>query len=210
MTSGLRCADDRMRGWDRDGGHVFGRRVSGRHAPRSKRTVPEAVEITTFRLADALNMRDFIEANRDIGARLLEQPGFVSAASASMRAGHIADMLVWTSQEAGQMAVTGVVTEMAHSPVPCGHRPVRRRLVDLAGPSRSAERRCRPLIRRSGCAPNGTPGDGRRNHLDRPGAADKDWRGKFKVPTSCVAPVPMRASESEHWTPRLHHSIEQG
>jgi hypothetical protein len=26
-------------------------------------------------------------------------------------------MLVWTSQKAGQMAVTGVVTEMAHSPV---------------------------------------------------------------------------------------------
>jgi hypothetical protein len=124
--------------------------VFEKHAPRSKRAVPEAVEITTFPLADALNMRDFIEPNRDVDAWLPKQPCFVSAASASMRVGHIVDMLVWTSQEAGQMVVTGVVTEMAHSPVHAANRPVHRRLVDLAGPSRSPDRRCRPLNRWSG------------------------------------------------------------
>jgi hypothetical protein len=85
--------------------------------PKAKRKASEAVDITTFRLAAGLDMQDFIEANRDIDAWLLQQPGFVSRHICQREDGHVVDMLVWTSREAGHKAATGVVTEMAHSPV---------------------------------------------------------------------------------------------
>jgi hypothetical protein len=77
----------------------------------------EAVEITTFRLAKGLKMRDFIDANRDIDAWLMDQPGFVSRRICQRDDGTIADMLIWTSAAAGRKAAAGVVTEMAGSPV---------------------------------------------------------------------------------------------
>jgi len=88
-------------------------------APESarQRETSEAVEITTFRLADGLDVAGFIEANRDIDAWLLQQPGFVSRRICQREDGLVVDMLVWTSPEVGRKAASGVVTEMAHSPV---------------------------------------------------------------------------------------------
>jgi hypothetical protein len=77
----------------------------------------EAVEITTFRLVKSVTMQGFVKANRDIDAWLLQQPGFVSRRICQREDGHVVDMLVWTSPEAGRKAASGVVTEMAHSPV---------------------------------------------------------------------------------------------
>jgi hypothetical protein len=77
----------------------------------------EAIEITTFRLAKGLKMQDFIVANHDIDAWLLNQPGFISRRICEREDGTIVDMLVWKSVSAGRKAASGVVTEMAHSPV---------------------------------------------------------------------------------------------
>ena len=77
----------------------------------------EAVEITTFRLAVGLTMQDFIDANQDIDAWLVDQPGFVSRRICKREDGTIIDVLVWASAKAGRKAASGVVTEMAQSPV---------------------------------------------------------------------------------------------
>ena len=77
----------------------------------------EAVEVTTFRLAAGLKMKDFIAANHDIDAWLLKQPGFVSRRICQRDDGYVLDMLIWTSAAAGRKAAAGVVTEMAQSPV---------------------------------------------------------------------------------------------
>ncbi len=77
----------------------------------------EAVEVTTFRLAAGLKMKDFIAANQDIDAWLLKQPGFVSRRICQRDDGYVLDMLIWTSAAAGRKAAAGVVTEMAQSPV---------------------------------------------------------------------------------------------
>jgi len=77
----------------------------------------EAIEITTFRLAAGVKMRGFIKANEDIDAWLITQPGFISRRICQRKDGTVIDVLVWASAAAGRKAATGVVTEMAHSPV---------------------------------------------------------------------------------------------
>lgn len=77
----------------------------------------EAVEITTFRLADGLTMADFIAANADVEAWLREQPGFISRRICERDDGYVVDMLRWKSAAAGRRAAAGVMTELAGSPV---------------------------------------------------------------------------------------------
>ncbi|MEG8026425.1 hypothetical protein QP162_22345 [Sphingomonas aurantiaca] len=79
--------------------------------------MPQAVEITTFRLSEDLTIDDFIAANEDIDPWLQNQPGFVSRHICERDDGFVVDMLVWDSAEAGHRAAAGVTTEMAASPV---------------------------------------------------------------------------------------------
>lgn len=79
--------------------------------------MPEAIEITTFRLAAGLTIDDFIAANADIDPWLRLQPGFVSRQICEREDGFVVDMLVWESAEEGHHAAEGVTTEMAASPV---------------------------------------------------------------------------------------------
>lgn len=79
--------------------------------------MPEAIEITTFRLAKGLTVNDFIAANADIDPWLRKQSGFVSRHICERDDGFVVDMLVWGSAEAGHRAANGVTTEMAASPV---------------------------------------------------------------------------------------------
>jgi hypothetical protein len=79
--------------------------------------MPQAVEITTFRMAAGLTIDDFITANQDIDPWLQNQPGFVSRHICEREDGFVLDMLVWDSAEAGHRAAAGVTIEMAASPV---------------------------------------------------------------------------------------------
>ncbi len=77
----------------------------------------EAVEITTFRLAEGLTMADFIAANADVAAWLREQPGFISRRICERDDGYVVDVLLWKSAAAGRRAAAGIMTELAGSPV---------------------------------------------------------------------------------------------
>lgn len=77
----------------------------------------EAVEITTFRLADGMDMEGFIAANADINAWLKKQPGFLSRRICEREDGIVVDMLIWASAEDGHRAASGIMTEMRSSPV---------------------------------------------------------------------------------------------
>ncbi|MGV6873230.1 hypothetical protein ACUSIJ_11135 [Pseudochelatococcus sp. B33] len=77
----------------------------------------EAVEITTFRLADGIDIKAFIAANEDINAWLKQQPGFISRRICEGEDGLVVDMLIWTSVKDGQRAAEGIMTEMGSSPV---------------------------------------------------------------------------------------------
>ena len=79
--------------------------------------MPQAVEITTFRLTSGLSIDDFIAANADIDLWLRNQPGFVSRHICERDDGFVVDMLIWESADAGHRAAGGVTTEMAASPV---------------------------------------------------------------------------------------------
>jgi hypothetical protein len=79
--------------------------------------MPQAVEITTFRLSDGLTIDAFISANQDINPWLQRQPGFISRHICERNDGFVVDMLIWDSAEAGHRAAAGVTTEMAASPV---------------------------------------------------------------------------------------------
>ncbi|EJN04975.1 hypothetical protein [Phyllobacterium sp. YR531] len=87
----------------------------------------EAVEITTFQLAHGLTMKDFIKANKDINIWLKSQKGFVSRRICERDDGSILDMLIWKSAEDGRRAASGIVTEMAGSPV---HAAINQSTVD--------------------------------------------------------------------------------
>lgn len=87
----------------------------------------EAVEITTFQLAHGLTTKDFIKANADINIWLKRQKGFVSRRICERDDGSILDMLVWKSAEDGRRAASGIVTEMAGSPV---HATINQSTVD--------------------------------------------------------------------------------
>jgi len=79
--------------------------------------MPSAVEITTFRLTPGLTLDAFIAANADIDPWLQIQPGFISRHICARDDGVVVDMLVWDSVEAGHRAASGVMTEMAASPI---------------------------------------------------------------------------------------------
>lgn len=79
--------------------------------------MPQAIEITTFRLNAGLTIRDFIVANADIDPWLRAQPGFISRHICEREDGFVVDMLIWSSTEAGHRAAAGVTTEMSGSPV---------------------------------------------------------------------------------------------
>lgn len=77
----------------------------------------EAVEITTFRLSPGLTIADFIAANLDVDAWLLQQPGFISRRIAQGDDGAVVDMLIWSSARAGEDAAGRLMRDLADSPV---------------------------------------------------------------------------------------------
>jgi len=77
----------------------------------------EAMEITTFRLAKGVTMKDFIAANADVDAWLKQQSGFILRRISQRADGLVTDMLLWTSAKNGERAADGIVTELAGSPV---------------------------------------------------------------------------------------------
>ncbi|BCS32661.1 hypothetical protein TBR22_A18750 [Luteitalea sp. TBR-22] len=79
--------------------------------------MPEALEITTFRLRDGLTGADFIAANADIDDYLRRQPGFRWRRIAQDKDGTIVDIVAWASVADGRRSATGIMTEMAESPV---------------------------------------------------------------------------------------------
>ena len=81
------------------------------------KTLTEAVETTTFRLAHGVTMKDFIAANADVDAWLRRQPGFIWRRICQCEDSSVVDVLLWASVADGENAAAGVVTEMAASPV---------------------------------------------------------------------------------------------
>lgn len=79
--------------------------------------MPEALEITTFRLAAGLTGADFVRANEDINAYLRRQPGFRWRRITEGEDGTITDIVAWESVAAGRRGAEGIMTEMADSPV---------------------------------------------------------------------------------------------
>ncbi|MBI3346249.1 MAG: hypothetical protein HY020_03440 [Burkholderiales bacterium] len=77
----------------------------------------EAMEITTFRLAPGLTMKDFIVANADVDTWLQQQPGFLLRRICEHADGSVIDMLLWATAQDGRRAASGIVTELATSPV---------------------------------------------------------------------------------------------
>jgi hypothetical protein len=77
----------------------------------------KAIEVTTFRLAKGVSMKRFVKANEDIDPWLRKQPGFISRHMFEREDGHVVDSLFWTSSKARRQAASGIVKEMAHSPV---------------------------------------------------------------------------------------------
>ncbi len=76
----------------------------------------EAVEITSFRLVRG-TCAEFIAANADIDVWLVRQPGFHSRRICERADGVIIDMLIWASVADGEAAASGIMTELADSPV---------------------------------------------------------------------------------------------
>lgn len=79
--------------------------------------MPEALEITTFRLAAGLTGADFIRANADIDDYLRRQRGFRWRRILEDRDGTIIDLVAWASVADGRRSARGIMTEMAASPV---------------------------------------------------------------------------------------------
>ncbi|MFZ6720588.1 hypothetical protein [Undibacterium sp. Ji49W] len=77
----------------------------------------EAMEITTFHLSASVTMKDFIAANIDVDAWLQRQPGFILRRICQSTDGLVTDMLLWKLARDGERAASGIVTELAHSPV---------------------------------------------------------------------------------------------
>ncbi|WP_406046102.1 DUF3291 domain-containing protein [Micromonospora sp. NBC_00898] len=77
----------------------------------------EALEMTTFRLAPGLTGADFIKANDDINNYLRRQPGFRWRRMTEDDDGTITDIVAWDSPTDGRRGASGIMTEMADSPV---------------------------------------------------------------------------------------------
>jgi hypothetical protein len=77
----------------------------------------EAMEVTTFHLAQGVTMKAFIAANADVDLWLQQQPGFILRRICQRADGLVTDMLLWKSARDGERAASGIVSELAHSPV---------------------------------------------------------------------------------------------
>ncbi|WP_413989063.1 hypothetical protein ACMDCR_24120 [Labrys okinawensis] len=79
--------------------------------------MPEAVEITTFRLADGVDMAAFIAANEDISVLLKTRTGFISRHICEREDAVVVHMLIWASVEDGNRTAAGIMSKMQSSPV---------------------------------------------------------------------------------------------
>ncbi|MDG6107703.1 hypothetical protein Daura_22585 [Dactylosporangium aurantiacum] len=77
----------------------------------------EALEMTTFRLVPGLTGADFVRANDDINDYLRRQPGFRWRRITEDGDGTITDIVAWDSAAHGRRSASGIMTEMAGSPV---------------------------------------------------------------------------------------------
>ncbi|HEX9173333.1 MAG TPA: hypothetical protein VF861_11775 [Telluria sp.] len=77
----------------------------------------EAVEIVTFRLMRGVSFAEFIDANRDVDAWLLLQPGFRSRRIGEQPGACVVDVLLWHSEAAARAAMHKLMDELADSPV---------------------------------------------------------------------------------------------
>lgn len=87
----------------------------------------QALEVTTFKLRSGLAVADFIIANTDVDAWLLDQPGFISRRIAERDDGVIVDTLIWASVRDGEDGAARLMTELADSPV---HAAIDQKTVD--------------------------------------------------------------------------------
>lgn len=79
--------------------------------------VQEAVEIVTFRLLPGHDVADFVAANQDVDAWLLQQPGFRSRRIGEQSGRYIVDLLFWDSAAAARAAMHRMMDELCDSPV---------------------------------------------------------------------------------------------
>jgi hypothetical protein len=82
-----------------------------------KQQINEAIEITTFKLAKGLTVKDFVAANVDIDEWLRLQPGFQSRRIAELDDGSVIDVLIWDSAANGTDAAERIMAETGRSPV---------------------------------------------------------------------------------------------
>jgi hypothetical protein len=94
--------------------HVFPISIT---RPLEEHSVMEAMELTTFKLSPGLTLADFLAANTDVDAWLLEQPGFITRRIAQRADGAVIDMLIWASARHGEDAAGRLMDELAASPV---------------------------------------------------------------------------------------------
>lgn len=80
-------------------------------------TMAEAIEIVTFQLARGASFADFVDANRDVDAWLLRQPGFRSRRLAEQGDRTVVDLLVWASDTHARTAMHRLMDELRDSPV---------------------------------------------------------------------------------------------
>ncbi|MFG2051984.1 hypothetical protein ACGFIW_31695 [Micromonospora sp. NPDC048935] len=88
----------------------------------------EALEVTILRLVPGLTGADFVEANDDINTYLRRQPGFRWRRITEDGDGTIIDIVAWDSAADGRRSASGIMTEMADSPV---HATIDRSTVDF-------------------------------------------------------------------------------
>jgi hypothetical protein len=79
--------------------------------------VTEVLEITTFSLAPHVTAADFLAANSDINAYLKRQPGFLWRRITQRDDQSIVDIVAYASREDAERGSSGIVGEMADSPV---------------------------------------------------------------------------------------------
>lgn len=89
----------------------------------------EALEITSFTLADGLSGADFVAANADIDEYLRRQPGFRWRRIAQREDGTVVDIVAWDTAAAARASAGGIMTEMGGSPV---HATIDQATVDFA------------------------------------------------------------------------------
>ncbi|MEV4624272.1 hypothetical protein AB0J74_36880 [Asanoa sp. NPDC049573] len=77
----------------------------------------EALEITILRLVPGVTGAEFVEANDDINTYLRRRPGFRRRRIAEDGDGTIIDIVAWDSASDGRRSASGIMTEMADSPV---------------------------------------------------------------------------------------------